>query len=79
MKKLNLKLDGKQMLSKEQMKTISGGYQCGVYCLDGGTLLGVYWLDHNEGCYEDPVIYCTVLGQLEGSIMQYTTAAFCQC
>ncbi|GAB2978916.1 hypothetical protein GCM10027049_13190 [Mucilaginibacter puniceus] len=34
MKKLSLKLDGKQMLSKEQMKQISGanGTRCTYYC-----------------------------------------------
>lgn len=36
MKKLKLKLEGKEMLSKDQMKKISGGYDgwrlCGVHC-----------------------------------------------
>jgi len=32
MKKLNLKLDGKKMLSKEEMKKISGGIWCEISC-----------------------------------------------
>lgn len=37
MKKLNLKLGSKEMLSKDQMKQISGGYgTCKIYCCWGG-------------------------------------------
>jgi len=40
MKKLKLKLDGKEMLSKAQMKKISGGYKaCWVFFFDKDPML----------------------------------------
>lgn len=57
MKKLQLKLEGKEQLSKEQMKNIRGGYaycsaDCGnglhVYCY---AWLGVCHANGYGGCY----------------------------
>lgn len=43
MKKLNLQLNGKEMLTKEQMKVITGGYMtgCVVTCGSWGQTYGV--------------------------------------
>lgn len=54
MKKLNLKLDGKKMLTKEQMKKVNGGYDCehtgNVICYysNGTTYTMSDWF--SEGC-----------------------------
>jgi len=48
MKKLKLKLDGiKEMLTKEQMKKISGGY--GSCCVDDCPT-GTLWLCYDVNC-----------------------------
>ncbi len=54
MKKLKLKMDGKQMLTKEQMKKISGGYACSeaggipiVVCMDWSN--NIEYISHMYG------------------------------
>ena len=57
MKKLKLKLDGDKMLSKEQMKKISGGYSFTCYCEDGrGTIVG--YCNSLEECIECCDAFC---------------------
>ena len=58
MKKLQLKLEGKAMLSKEQMKNIQGGYaSCAALCSWGAV---VCWYEETPGyCWSQDGVGCT--------------------
>lgn len=57
MKKLQLKLEGKEMLSKEQMKQIQGGYgNCTASCPDGGYV--ICWYDTSGSCSATEGVGC---------------------
>ena len=65
MKKLKLKLDGKQMLTKDQMKKIAGGYHgsCGspngdeCWCRIGS--IYYWWYLSDRDCWEELGVWNT--------------------
>ncbi len=73
MKKLKLKLDGKEMLSKEQMKKINGGYGgpcfAGAWCKNYTVYVSCNSVATNGHCYgEDNLgVMCYGDGFLEAT------------
>ena len=52
MKKLKINVGGKEILTKEQMKKITGGYgTCTIYCCEGGPGTCSYGVQIPAGCY----------------------------
>lgn len=61
MKKLKLKLEGKSMLTKDQMKNIHGGYGCRLGCYNSGG--STVYTCHTDVCWFSSDGNCMYCGQ----------------